>query len=253
MNVDWDQEDLGNRAPSPETPFRLRKQALEGRVAEVAAALHARGVRPTVARVRSALGGGSPNDLAPALKLWRESALQSGSSGRATTALPSQIADLVHELWQRATAAALGEIRGGATARDVAARTGEAQVLRDQVVSLRDQLQRESLAYGELRAQAARHESIARAALARADAADSRERDLLRELGVLRQRIGELEALIQQRQMAELPRSRRKRFLGAAAKPKRKKQARVRDGRKASTKQRAAKNRSHTLRRPRGR
>lgn len=116
-------------------------------------------------------------------------------SNETRTTLPLQLADLVHELWQRATAAAIVEVRGGTAARDAYARSGEAQILRDQVVSLRDQLQRESLAYGELRAQAARHEAIARAALARAGSSESRERDLLREIGGLRQRVCELEAL----------------------------------------------------------
>jgi hypothetical protein len=255
MASDADLEDRGNRTSSLETRFQIRKQELEARVAEVATALHERGVRPTVARVRSALGGGSPNDLAPALKLWRESTLLSASSSdsrETRTALPLQVADLVHELWQRATAAAVGQVRGGATARDAAARAGEAQVLRDQVVSLRDRLQRESLAYGELRAQAARHESIARAALARADASDSRERDLLRELGVLRQRISELEAQLEQRP-TKIPFRSGRRLLAPAAAPKRRKRSRVRPRLRASQGKTPDKKRSRFLQRPRGR
>ena len=61
-------------APSPGTYFS-RVEALQLRVNEAARALHERGVRPTVARIRAALGGGSPNDLAPALKHWKESVL----------------------------------------------------------------------------------------------------------------------------------------------------------------------------------
>lgn len=238
----------------PETLFQRRKQDLEARVAEVAKALHERGMRPTVARVRSAMGGGSPNDLAPALKLWRESALLSASSPgsrEAASALPLQLADLVHELWQRALAAAIVEVRGGASAREVASRAGEAQVLRDQVVSLRDQLQRESLAYGEMRAQAARHESIARAALARAEASDSRERDLLRKLGGLQQRISEVEAQLEQRAMSERPFASGRSRLAPVARSKKAKRGRARLGRKASKGQTADQKRSRS-RRPRG-
>ncbi len=109
--------------------------------------------------------------------------------------MPTQIADLVHELWQRAAAAAVVELRGGPTARQVAARTEEAQSLGRQVLTLRDQLQRESLAYGELRARVARYEVIAREALKRADGAEERERDLLRKIGGLRQQIAEMTAI----------------------------------------------------------
>jgi hypothetical protein len=194
---------LGNaKAGRSGSAFQLRREALQARVNETAKALHERGIRPTVTRVRAALGGGSPNDLTPALKHWREAVLPTLSSSSTRDGdpssgptLPLQVADLVHELWQRAMAAAVVEVRGGPTAREVGARTAEAQSLRQQIVAVRDQLQRESLAYGELRAQAARHEAIAREALARVHEADLRERELLRELGGLRQRVAELEAV----------------------------------------------------------
>jgi hypothetical protein len=48
--------------------------------------------------------------------------------------------------------------------------------------------------YGELRAQGARHEAIARDALARLEESEARERKHLRELGSARQRISELDA-----------------------------------------------------------
>ena len=86
--------------------------------------------------------------------------------------IPIQIADLAHELWQRANAAAEVELKGGAAARTIVIRTEEAESLRGQVSGLRDQLQRESLAFGELRAQAARYEAMAHNALGRADEAD---------------------------------------------------------------------------------
>jgi DNA repair exonuclease SbcCD ATPase subunit len=183
--------------------YATRTEALKTRVAEAANVLQEQGIRPTVTRIRAALNGGSPNDIAPALKQWRDSILAShirtapDSASKKTP--PPQITDLIHELWQRATAAALIEIKGGATARQIAARTEEAQSLRNQLTTLRDQLQRESLAYGELRAQAARYEAMAREALARERASETRERNLLRDLGTAQQKIAELEATAHQK------------------------------------------------------
>jgi Plasmid replication region DNA-binding N-term len=186
--------------------YATRQAALETRVADAAKVLQEQGIRPTVTRIRAALGGGSPNDIAPALKHWRDSILptlpahlRNASNEKAKTTSPPQIADLVHELWQRATAAALVEVRGGASARQVAARTEEAQSLRTQLATLRDQFQRDALAYGELRARAARYEVMAREALARGEASEARERNLLRDLGAAQQRIAELEAMAEQR------------------------------------------------------
>lgn len=191
-------------APSPGTYFS-RVEALQLRVSEAARALHERGVRPTVARIRAALGGGSPNDLAPALKHWRQSVLPGLPAGsgvpadsNSPAAIPPMIADLAYELWQRATAAAAVELKGGPTARQVIARMEEAQAVRAQLAGLRDQMQRDALSYGELRAQSARHEAIAAGALAQVRDASARERDLLRDLGAANQRISELEATIVQ-------------------------------------------------------
>ncbi len=186
-------------APRPRSPFDTRQEILQTRVNEVAQSLFQKGIRPTVTRVRAALGGGSPNDLTPALKHWKDTVLPTLPSGRTSTsasqaALPPQLADLVNELWQRALAAAVVQLKGGPTARDVAARTEEAQSLRHQLTGLRDQLQRESMAYGELRAQAARHEAIARTALTRASETESRERTLLREVGDLKQQLAQWKA-----------------------------------------------------------
>jgi len=74
------------------------------------------------------------------------------------------------------------ERKGGSAACALAMRTEEAQILRQQITSLRDRLERESMALGELRVQAARHEAIARDPLARLDASETRERKHLREL-----------------------------------------------------------------------
>lgn len=183
--------------------FEARAAALRVRVADAARALSDRGVQPTVARIRAALGGGSPNDLAPALKSWRETGRREpGTSSPPGSPpgrrVPPPIADLALELWQRATAAAVVELKHGPTAQAVAARTEEVQGLRTQLTAVRQQLERESVAYGELRAQAARHETIARHALAREKAAETRARDLARALGEARQTVAQLTAELKQ-------------------------------------------------------
>jgi Plasmid replication region DNA-binding N-term len=194
-------ENSTHPTPSSESDYFSRREALRQRVAEAARALADRGISPTVARVRAALGGGSPNDLAPALKQWKESFAPAPTSGSRTDtpAIPVQISDLAQELWQRATIAAAVELKGGPTARALNTRTEEAEALRQQMKSLRDQLERESMMYGELRAQAARHEAIARDTLARLDESEARARKHLRELGSMRQRVAELEATLTQR------------------------------------------------------
>ncbi len=90
-------------------------------------------------------------------------------------------------------------------AQTLTARNGEIQGLRTQLGAVREQLERESRAYGELRAQAARHESIARHALSRAEQAEVRVRDLLRELGEARQETTQLTAALQQRPRSAPP------------------------------------------------
>lgn len=182
----------------PPIDYAMRREALRRRVAEAARSLSDRGITPTVARVRAALGGGSPNDLAPALKEWKESFRPAPSRSIDRPGIPVQIADLAVELWQRATIAAAVDIKGGPTARALSTQSEEAEALRHQVKALRSQLERESILYGELRAQAARHEAIARDALARIEESEARERRHLRELGGARQRLAALDATINQ-------------------------------------------------------
>lgn len=195
-----------------ESEFFARREALRRRVADAARALTDRGIVPTVTRIRAALGGGSPNDLAPALKLWKESFAPAPAPGTRpkNPAMPVQISDLAHELWQRATIVAAVQIKGGLTARTLATRTDEAEALHTQVKALRDRLERESVMYGELRAQAARHEAIARDALARLEESEARERKHLRDLGSTLQRVAELEAAVTQlRERSAMARSAR--------------------------------------------
>lgn len=206
-------ETPGNTVFGSDEDYFSRVEALRQRVADAARTLTDRGIRPTVTRIRAALGGGSPNDLAPALKQWKDSFAPAAPSGARTEtpAIPIQISDLAHELWQRATVAAVLERNGGAAARALAMHTEEAQSLKTQVTSLRDQLQHESIALGELRAQGARHQAMARDALARLDASEARERRALRDMGGARERISELEATVTQlREQAALAAPRRR-------------------------------------------
>jgi hypothetical protein len=195
-------ETPGITAPDTESDYLSRAEALQRRVADAARALSDRGIRPTVTRIRAALGGGSPNDLAPALKEWKESNRADDGSrepgAEARLPIPVQIADLARELWQRATVAAAVELKGGSAARAVVMRSADTESLRQQMTNLRGQLQQESIAFGELRAQAARYEAMARDALARLDASEARERKQLRELGSARARVAELDATVTQ-------------------------------------------------------
>lgn len=191
---------------SPRTVFEARAAVLRDRVAAAARALSQQGIQPTVTRIRAALGGGSPNDLAPALKSWRESTRGqvAGVAERETAAaragrIPPPIAELAHELWQRALAAASLELKHGPAARQAATQTAEVDLLRAQLRAMRERLERESLAYGELRAQAARHEAIALQTLKRSLDAETRAHDLLRDLGEAQQKIAQLTAQLKQR------------------------------------------------------
>ena len=189
---------------TPGTPtFSTRQEALQRRVNDAAGALRAQGLRPTVARIRAALGGGSPNDLTPALNTWRRGSEMGGAGAHRpdSAGVPSVIADLVRELWQRATAAALIELRSGPRAMERIEQAAEVRSLRDQLALLRSQLDRESTAYGELRAQAARHEAIATQALDRVREAEARERTLVRQLGEVTGRLASAVALAE----ADLP------------------------------------------------
>ena len=162
---------------TPLGPFKTRIEALQGRVNKAALALHERNVRPTVQRIRTALGGGSPNDLAPALKKWRDEVLPTLKTGDDTpVGVPPLIADIVRELWTRALAAAAVEAVGGAKARRAIAQSEEVAALRGEIDRLRNQIEREQQLIGELRAARSRTEAIMKDAVERLDDAEKRER-----------------------------------------------------------------------------
>ena len=171
---------------TPPGPFKSRIDALQVRVNKAALALHERNVRPTVQRIRTALGGGSPNDLAPALKRWRDEVLPTLKTAEDTpVGVPPLIADIVRELWTRALAAAAVDAVGGVKARRAIAQTEEVAALKAEIVRLRDQLEREQRLIGELRAERGRSEAIAKGAIARLDDAEGRERRLQILIGSL--------------------------------------------------------------------
>jgi hypothetical protein len=132
------------------------------------------------------LGGGSPNDLAPALKRWREEVLPTLTTADDTpVGVPPLIADIVRELWTRALAAAAVEAIGGAKARRAIAQTEEVAALRGEINRLRDQLEQEQHLGGELRASRARAQAVAKDALERLAEAEQRERRAHMKLGAI--------------------------------------------------------------------
>ncbi len=104
-------------------------RTLQERVTAAAEALLEQGLRPTVARVRAAMGGGSPNDIAPALKHWKDVVLpaqgRTAALEKEAVGIPPILTDVVRELWSRALAAASVEIRGGPSGRRKLPRTSK--------------------------------------------------------------------------------------------------------------------------------
>src|ERR1700761_4686063 len=103
-------------ASNPSAAFAESQKVFQARVNAAAEAILERGLKPTVTRVRAAMGGGSPNDIGPALKHWKEVLLPAlgrtlPSAGGAV--IPPILTDVIRELWSRALAAAAVEIRGG--------------------------------------------------------------------------------------------------------------------------------------------
>ena len=77
---------------------------IQARVDAAAFALLREGKNPTVALVRTRMGGGSPNIVAPALQQWRLTfaAQLDENAGSALEVLPPGILELMQALWSRA-------------------------------------------------------------------------------------------------------------------------------------------------------
>jgi hypothetical protein len=221
---------------STSAAFANSQKTLRKRVNAAAEALLEQGLKPTVTRVRAAMGGGSPNDIGPALKHWKEILLP--ALGRSVPAaegavIPPIVSDVVRELWSRALAAAAVEIRGGAAGRLEVSQGEQVHLLRQEVASLRDRLQRDAQAYGELRAQSARHEVVAKDALTRAADLEARLQRAQQDLGAAHAQIAELTARSVQPRPPKMPQVR-------ARKPTRQATPRNSKSRKATARLRSA-------------
>ena len=89
---------------TPDDDAPSAAERVQGRVDAAAFALLREGKNPTVALVRSRMGGGSPNLVAPALQRWRLTfaAHLDENAGSALEILPPGVLELVQALWSRA-------------------------------------------------------------------------------------------------------------------------------------------------------
>ncbi|MDP8989945.1 MAG: DNA-binding protein [Acidobacteriota bacterium] len=82
---------------------RTRKNVSYGDVERAAIVILKTGRRPTVETIREALGGGSPDTIADALKrFWQNLGARIDGDPAALSRMPPDIADLADGMWQRA-------------------------------------------------------------------------------------------------------------------------------------------------------
>jgi hypothetical protein len=183
------------------TTYSSRLQRLRQRVGTAAQALADEGVIPTVARVRAALRGGSPNDLAPVLKHWKQFNLgrsMPSDRGNKSAKFPIEISDLLQELWHRAMAAAAVDLSDRRDNPTVSVGINVDQVLQQQIQDLRRPLEHESDKCRQLRSEAVRHNVITRELLVRIDASEAREKRSLVKLKAAEKRISQLNVALTQ-------------------------------------------------------
>src|ERR1700675_3067019 len=93
---------------------RTRKNVSYGDVERAAIVILKTGRRPTVETIREALGGGSPDTIADALKrFWQNLGARIEGDPAALSRMPPDIADLADGMWQRAL-----KLAGEAAAHD---------------------------------------------------------------------------------------------------------------------------------------
>lgn len=93
---------------------RTRKNVSYGDVERAAIVILKTGRRPTVETIREALGGGSPDTIADALKrFWQNLGARVDGDPAALSRMPPDIADLADGMWQRAL-----KLAGEAAAHD---------------------------------------------------------------------------------------------------------------------------------------
>jgi len=83
---------------------RTRRKALSyGEVERAATALLKSGQRPTIERLRQALGGGAPDTITSALtRYWKDLGARIEADPASLSRLPAEVADLAENLWRRA-------------------------------------------------------------------------------------------------------------------------------------------------------
>src|SRR5580704_8073676 len=90
-------------APAYGTTRSRRASVSYGEVERAATALLKKGERPTIEKLREALGGGAPDTIASALsRYWRDLGARIEGDPASLSRLPAEIADLTDSLWRRA-------------------------------------------------------------------------------------------------------------------------------------------------------
>jgi|SRR5580700_1005644 chromosome segregation ATPase len=90
-------------APAYGTTRSRRASVSYGEVERAATALLKRGERPTIEKLREALGGGAPDTITDALsRYWKDLGARIEGDPASLSRLPAEIADLTDSLWRRA-------------------------------------------------------------------------------------------------------------------------------------------------------
>jgi chromosome segregation ATPase len=203
-------------------------------------ALLAEQLRPTIERVRTKLGRGSPNTVAPMLEAWfaalgRRLGVAPAQDGQG--AIPAAVTQAAEDLWEAACAAADKRARDALKAETEAVARGRSELQELQAAleqresaltqtlelaqaQIREQAQRLTTLQGELagerqQLQACR-ESLARAVQER-DADRRRFDDEIRTHGAERERLQERWAAAEKRLLGEVDRARQEAKRTAAA------------------------------------
>jgi chromosome segregation ATPase len=90
-------------APAYGTTRSRRASVSYGEVERAATALLKKGERPTIEKLREALGGGAPDTITDALsRYWKDLGARIEGDPASLSRLPAEIADLTDSLWRRA-------------------------------------------------------------------------------------------------------------------------------------------------------
>jgi chromosome segregation ATPase len=90
-------------APAYGTTRSRRASVSYGEVERAATALLKKGERPTIEKLREALGGGAPDTITDALsRYWKDLGARIEGDPASLSRLPAEIADLAEQTWRRA-------------------------------------------------------------------------------------------------------------------------------------------------------